>query len=66
MEKTGSAKTTTGGVRTVRLNTYREKKMLCYELEKENEQLSSTVIELQDLASRNIEEIRMLQERHIF
>ena len=46
LEKTGSAKTATGNVRTVRLNTYRERKFECQELEKENKQLSNSIVQV--------------------
>ena len=45
--RTLSQTTATGNVRTVRLNTYRERKRECQELQKETEQLSNTVYELQ-------------------
>ena len=37
---TGSSRTTTGNIRTVRLNTYRERKNEALQLELENEQES--------------------------
>ena len=47
--RTLSQTTATGNVRTVRLNTYRERKRECQELQKETEQLSNTVYELQGI-----------------
>ncbi|CAG5097224.1 Oidioi.mRNA.OKI2018_I69.XSR.g14985.t1.cds [Oikopleura dioica] len=61
LEKTGSAKTVTGNVRTVRLNTYRERKFECQELEKENNQLSNTIVQLQDIICAKDEEMKILR-----
>lgn len=40
---TGSSRTTTGNIRTVRLNTYRERKNEALQLELENEQESFVI-----------------------
>ena len=61
MEKTGSSRTSTGNIRAVRLNTYRERKRECIELEKEVGQLVSTVTELRQVVTDKAEKIKILE-----
>lgn len=63
MEKTGSSKTTTGNIRAVRLNTYRERKQECIELEKECVQLGMTVTELQAMICQKNDCIKVLESQ---
>ena len=63
--RTLSQTTATGNVRTVRLNTYRERKRECQELQKETEQLSNTVYELQGIYNFFFQNL-INSEVHIF